>query len=166
MNSELHYEISNFLNHEAFLLDHNHYNEWLDILSVDIKYRMPLRVTTNNKGQSNIVNNMTYFEETKSSLISRVARLYTSSAWAENPATRQRHIISNVMIESTSNSDEYQVRSYILFLRSRGSDHDTEKLFGERLDIIRKENSKWKLIERTIYPDQAVLTISNMSMFL
>ena len=100
------------------------------------------------------------------SLTTRVNRLYTKSAWVENPATRQRHFISNIMIEGTSNPNEYKVRSYFLFKRSRGSQHDIEQLFGERNDIIRKIENRWKIAKRPIKPDQAVITTMNMSMFL
>ncbi|MFC4766522.1 aromatic-ring-hydroxylating dioxygenase subunit beta [Effusibacillus consociatus] len=166
MNSKLQYQISNFLYHEAYLLDHRKYEEWLNLLADDIVYRMPVRVTTEGKNGSNLVDDMTYFEETKKSLTTRVKRLYTTSAWVENPAPRQRHFISNIFIEPGLQSEEYQVRSYFLFLRSRGSDLNAEQLFGERADVLRKENEGWRIASRTIYPDQAVLGVMNLSMFL
>ncbi|MBA4493566.1 3-phenylpropionate/cinnamic acid dioxygenase subunit beta [Paenactinomyces guangxiensis] len=166
MNSELQSQISQFLYHEAYLLDHRKYEEWLNLLTDDIVYRMPVRVTTEEKNGSNLVDDMTYFEETKKSLITRVKRLYTKSAWVENPAPRQRHFISNIVVEPNSHSDEYQVRSYFLFHRSRGSDLNIEQLSGERVDVIRKEKEGWRIASRTIYPDQAVLGVMNLSMFL
>lgn len=165
MNSELQYEITYLLNYEAFLLDNRKYEEWLDLLTDDIMYRMPLRVTTEGK-ESNLTNEMSYFQETKKSLTTRVKRLYTKSAWVENPAPRQRHFISNIMIHPGNNPDEFQVRSYFLFQRSRASDHDIEQIFGERNDLIRKANGEWKIASRTIYPDQTVITAMNLSMFL
>ncbi|MED4601535.1 3-phenylpropionate/cinnamic acid dioxygenase subunit beta [Paenibacillus validus] len=166
MNPQLHYEISRFLQDEAYLLDHRKYKEWLELLADDLIYRMPVRVTTEERGGSNIVDEMTHLEETKKSLTTRVNRLYTTSAWVENPAPRQRHFISNITVDPGLQPDEYKVRSYFLFHRSRGSDIETEKMFGEREDVIRKENGEWKLASRTIYPDQAVLGVMNLSMFL
>jgi 3-phenylpropionate/cinnamic acid dioxygenase small subunit len=166
MNSDLQYQITRVLHHEAYLLDHRKYKEWLDLLTDDIVYRMPIRVTTEEKDGTNLVDDMTYFEETKKSLTTRVNRLYTSSAWVENPAPRQRHFISNIMIDPGIRPDEYKVRSYFLFKRSRGSDIETEQLFGEREDVMRRVNGEWKIASRTIYPDQAVLTVMNLSMFL
>jgi 3-phenylpropionate/cinnamic acid dioxygenase small subunit len=166
MNHELQYEITHFLNHEAYLLDHRQYREWLELLTDDIIYRMPLRVTVDNKEGTNLMDNMAFFEETKPALETRVARLYTKSAWAENPAPRQRHFISNIMIRPGSDPNELQVRSYFLFHRSRGSDPNTEQLFGEREDVMRKLSGEWKIASRMIYPDQAVLTVMNLSMLL
>ncbi|MEB3100385.1 3-phenylpropionate/cinnamic acid dioxygenase subunit beta [Ferviditalea candida] len=166
MNAELHYEISNFLYHEAYLLDHRQYKEWLDLLSEDLVYQMPIRVTSDNKDASNLVYEMKHFEETKKSLTTRVNRLYTTSAWVDNPATRQRHFVSNISVAPGSRPEEYRVRSYFLFKRSRASDIETEQLFGEREDVLRKENGEWKIASRTIYPDQAVLSVMNLGMFL
>jgi 3-phenylpropionate/cinnamic acid dioxygenase small subunit len=167
MNAELQYQITEFLHREAYLLDHRKFEDWLDIFTDDLVYRMPLRVTREERDGSNINDNMTFFEETKKSLTTRVKRLRTTSAWAENHAPRGRHLITNILIEGQgSNADELQVRSSFLFLRSRGSDIDTEHLFGERLDVLRKVNGEWKIAARTIYPDQAVLTVKNISMFL
>ncbi|ALF10853.1 aromatic-ring-hydroxylating dioxygenase subunit beta [Parageobacillus thermoglucosidasius] len=167
MNPELQFDITNFLHHEAYLLDHRRYKEWLDLLADDLVYRMPARITTEGKhNEPNIMNEMTFFEETKKSLITRVKRLDTPSAWAEYSGPRQRHFISNIYIESSPKSGEYQVRSYFLYQRCRGSDLDIEQLHGERVDVLRKENGKWKIASRTIYPDQTVLRLINLSMFL
>lgn len=163
---ELHFEITQFLHQEAYLLDSRKYKEWLELLTDDLVYRMPLRETVEGVGVDNIAVDSSFFEETKKSLTTRANRLYTKSAWVENPATRQRHFITNIMIECTSNANEYKVRSYFLFQRSRGSSHTIEQMFGERNDIIRKVNDDFKIAERTIYPDQAVITTMNMSMFL
>lgn len=166
MNLQLQFEISNFYSTEAYLLDHRKFEEWLDVLTDDIVYRMPLRVTREEKDGSNINNDMAYFEETKVSLTTRVKRLRTSSAWAENHAPRTRHLITNVLIEEQgANPDEVTVRTSFLFLRSRGSDIQIEQLFGERLDTLRKVNGEWKVANRIIYPDQAVITTKNLSMF-
>ncbi|MFK2826391.1 3-phenylpropionate/cinnamic acid dioxygenase subunit beta [Bacillus sp. B190/17] len=166
LNTGLQNEITQFLYKEAYLLDHRQYREWLGLLSEDIKYVMPLRVTVQNKMGSNINDEMTYFTDSKKDITMKVERLYTKSAWVEDPAPRQRHFISNVMIEQGSRPDEYKVRSYFLFKRSRASELNTEELFGEREDVVRKVDGGWEIAERTIYPDQSVLTVMNLSMFL
>lgn len=159
-------QITQFLYNEAYLLDHRKYREWLDLLTDDIQYVMPLRVTVDNREKTNVVNEMTYFTDTKEDITMKVERLYTRSAWVDNPAPRQRHFISNIMIEATDNPEEYKVISYFLFKRSRSSDPTTEEIYGEREDIIRKVDGEWKIASRTVYADQSVLTVMNLSMFL
>jgi 3-phenylpropionate/cinnamic acid dioxygenase small subunit len=163
---ELHLEITNLLNQEAYYLDNGMYKEWLDLLAEDLTYQMPIRETAEGVGAKNIADDIDFYHETKTSLSTRVNRLYTKSAWVENPATRQRHFISNIMIEATANANEYKVRSYFLFQRSRGSHHEIEQLFGERHDVIRKIDNQWQIAKRYIKPDQAVITAMNLSMFL
>ncbi|WP_236719603.1 3-phenylpropionate/cinnamic acid dioxygenase subunit beta [Neobacillus mesonae] len=166
VDPKLHLEISQFYHQEAYFLDHRMYKEWFDLLTDDVKYRMPLRVTKERRDGSDIVDEMTYFEETKKSLETRVQRLYTNSAWVDDPPTRQRHYITNIMITPSAVSDEYNVRTYFFYKRSRASELQTEEIMGEREDVIRKEEGKWKISQRTIYPDQTVLTVMNLGMFL
>ena len=164
---EIQLEIMNLLYQEAYLLDHRKLKEWLELLTDDIVYRMPLRETVEGGlNVEDLADDSSYFEETKVSLTTRVHRLYTKSAWVENPATRQRHFISNIVVKGTSNPDEFKVRSYFLFKRNRAFSHDIEEMVGERNDLIRKVGSEYKIAARTIYPDQAVITTMNMSMFL
>ncbi|WP_227935270.1 3-phenylpropionate/cinnamic acid dioxygenase subunit beta [Alkalihalobacillus deserti] len=159
-------EITNLLYQEAYYLDNRMYKEWLDLLSDEVEYKMPLRETVEGVNIENISIDSAFFEETKGSLRTRVNRLYTKSAWVENPATRQRHFISNVMIEPGDQANQYRVRSYFLFKRSRGSTTDIEEMFGQRNDIVQKVGDQWKIASRTIFPDQSVITTMNMSMFL
>lgn len=166
MNPNLQYEITQFYYQEAYYLDHRKYDRWLEMLSDDIEYKMPLRVTVDNKMEDNISNDMTYICDNKADLTMKVERLFTKSAWVDNPATRQRHYITNVMIEAGAKPNEYKVKNSFLYKRSRSSDPITEEIFGEREDTIQKIDKKWKLISRIIYPDQTVLTASNLSMFL
>lgn len=163
---EVQSQITNFLYQEAYYLDNRMYKEWLDLLADELIYKMPLRETVEGVNIDNISSDSLFYEESKSSLRTRVNRLYTKSAWVENPATRQRHFISNVMIEPGIHFDEYKVRSYFLFKRSRGSTTDIEEMFGERNDIVKKIEGEWKVVSRIIYPDQTVITTMNMSMFL
>ncbi|MCL6633186.1 MAG: 3-phenylpropionate/cinnamic acid dioxygenase subunit beta [Alicyclobacillus herbarius] len=158
-------EIVNFLHDEAFLLDERRFDEWLEMLDDSVQYRMPLRVTKNKAAGDDIVDAMTYLEETKQSLTTRVNRLKTTSAWAEDPPSRTRHFITNVRIERAE-LDEVHVTSYFLMLRSRGSSMEVEQVFGKRSDVVKKQNGQWRLVKRTIYPDQAILGMRNLSNFL
>ncbi len=166
MDAELYYEVTNLLHYEAFLLDNRRYEEWLDLLTDDIVYRMPVRVTREVRDGSDVVDDMAYFEESKVSLTTRVKRLRTTSAWAEDPPPRTRHLITNIMIEERMKDDELKVRSNFLVLRSRSHDIESEQLYGERIDVLRQVDGRWKIAERRIIPDQAILSAKNISMFL
>jgi len=159
-------EVTQLLYREAALLDHRKFEEWLDMLEDSIIYRMPLRVTRDSNDAPDVVEDMTFFEENKRSLITRVERLRTTSAWAETPPSRTRHFISNIVLLSGDNDDEIQVRSYFQVLRNRKDSLDVEQIFGERLDVLKRVNGLLKIQQRTIYADQTVLTTLNLSIFL
>ncbi|MGV3489322.1 MAG: 3-phenylpropionate/cinnamic acid dioxygenase subunit beta [Tuberibacillus sp.] len=166
MDTAVLHSITQFLYQEAYFLDHRMYKEWFELLAEDIEYVIPMRVTVDNIMGSNIVDDMTLVDDRSKDIKLKVERLYTKSAWVDNPATRQRHFISNVMVEPGAEPDEYRVRSYFLYKRSRSSEIETEEMFGEREDIIRKSGDGWKIAGRTVYVDQSVLTVKNMAMFL
>jgi len=161
----LYQEIVDFLCYEAELLDERRFDEWLALLDDEIVYRMPLRITRDIKRASNIVDNMTFFEENKQSLTTRVRRLETASAWAEIPATRTRHFISNIRVEPVD-SVYVKARSYFQVLRTRRSIPEPEQVFGERHDVLKQTKDGWRIVERVIYPDQPVLMNVNLSVFL
>ena len=147
-------------------MDDRKFTDWLELLADDIVYRMPVRVTRESKDQTGKDDAMTYFEESKKSLTTRVLRFGTTSAWAEDPPIHTRHFVSNIVIEPGIKGDEISVKSYFLTKRSRGTDHQSEEIFGERIDVLRKVKGEWKIASRTIYPDQSILSVMNLSTFL
>ncbi len=165
--SGLYEEVSLFLYHEASLLDSKQFDKWLDILDENVVYRMPVRVTRESDDKkSSIVDEMSYFEEDKQSLKTRVERLKTTSAWAENPPSRTRHLVTNILVEPGSTVDELQVNSCFLLLRNRNDNPSSDLVFGERQDVLKKVDNEWRIAHRTIYLDQSVLGTLNLAIFL
>ncbi|MCY0879758.1 MAG: 3-phenylpropionate/cinnamic acid dioxygenase subunit beta [Firmicutes bacterium] len=166
MNYELQLDITRFLYCEAQLLDHHQYLEWLDLLSKDLRYRVPVRVTRERKEGSDVVYEMTYFDETYASLERRVRRLYVKSAWVADPPPRQHHLVTNILVEPGDTPDTCRASSVVLVLRSRGSVEELDRIVGEREDTFRREEGQWKLLSRDVRVDEAVLHAINLSMFL
>ena len=96
-NDTRHLEAHQFLVDEAYLLDAQQYDAWLDTLTDDIRYVMPVRVTTaRGAGFDTSGPGMAHFDEDKYSLSQRVARFATEHAWTEDPPSRLRHFVTNV----------------------------------------------------------------------
>lgn len=162
---ELQNEITLFYYREAELLDTKDFQSWFQLLSEDLIYRMPARVTRESSSGPDIIDEMSYFEDDYTTMKTRVDRLYTKSAWSNDPPSRTRHLISNIRITKGEKENELRVKSYFQFVRNRGSQTINDQLTGERVDILRKEDHEWKIVKRTIYPDHAVIGTQNLHNF-
>ncbi|MBJ22683.1 MAG: hypothetical protein CL933_25005 [Deltaproteobacteria bacterium] len=158
-------EVMDFLHHETQLLDDGALDEWLDLLSDDICYLMPIRTTQARTGGSGFVD-AGFYDDSKPSLAARVQRyLETSSAWVEDPPSRVRRFVSNVRVWLAQDGDRY-VRSNYLVLRSRLDAKEYELVSAERRDLLRPIDGGLKLLKRHIYCDQTLLGVQNLSFLL
>lgn len=162
LDMETYLEVCQFLYYEAELLDDRRFEEWLTLLSEDIQYRLPMRITREKKDGLDIDESSSYFEDNLITLTSRIARLGTKSAWADDPPSRTRHFISNILVQQGSNNAEYLVTSALNFIRSRGSEIHNDQLTGKRKDILRRVGGELKIASRYVYLDQAVLDTPNL----
>jgi 3-phenylpropionate/cinnamic acid dioxygenase small subunit len=103
-------------------------------------------------------------EETKDTLERRVARLDTGMAWAEDPPSRTRHIITNIEVEATDSADQLRVYSNFVMYRNR-SETDQDFYVGSREDVLRREGGQLRISSRKIVLDQNVLLAKNLSNF-
>jgi phthalate 3,4-dioxygenase beta subunit len=161
-----HLRAHQFLVDEAYLLDAQHYEAWLDTLTDDIAYLMPVRVTTALGAGFDTSPGMAHFDEDKYSLSRRVARFRTEHAWTEDPPSRLRHHITNVRTHPCPDASELRVESAELLFRSRGDVNESALLSCGRRDVLRWCDGQLKLARRTIMVDESVLRMQNLAVFL
>ena len=160
MNEDVTREVEQFLYREARLLDERRLHEWLELLTDDVRYWMAGRSNRYPKSSKAIA----ILDEDKRTLGQRVARLDTGMAWAEDPPSRSRHLITNIEGEPGDAANEVKVYSNFLVYRSRA---ETEQDFyvGARRDVLRRIAGTWKIAGRKITLDQNVLLAKNVSIF-
>lgn len=161
----LYSEVVDFLYREAELLDSGRFREWLDLLTEDINYRMPVRTTRAREAGPGFSEAMDFLAESKASLSMRVDRLETEFAWAENPPTRTRHMLSNIRVEPGKTEGEVQVSSYFLVYMSRGDIASPSLFSGVREDVLQNVGDRWMLARRTVLVDHTVMGAKNLSIF-
>ncbi|MCK8643136.1 3-phenylpropionate/cinnamic acid dioxygenase subunit beta [Mycobacterium colombiense] len=165
-----HLEAHQFLVDEAYLLDAQEYEAWLDTLTDDVRYTMPVRVTTARGAGFDASPErgpgMDHFDEDKYSLSQRVARMGTEHVWAEDPPSRLRHFITNVRTFPGDDEAHLAVESAELLFRSRGDVNDSALMSCGRRDVLRRCDGRWKLARRTIIADESVLRMQNLAVFL
>ena len=165
-------EIEDFLYQEAETLDERRIEEWLDLLTEDIRYWMPMRRNVKfgeldreftREGQD-----INWFDEGKDTLERRVKQILTGVHWAEEPLSRICHFVTNVQIlkATPSASDPTEVSTKCRFLVYRNRvETETDFLIGKREDTLRKVDGAWKIAERKIILDQNVLMAKNLTFF-
>lgn len=151
---------------EAYLLDRQDYDAWLDVLAEDIHYYMPIKVTTALGAGYDTAKQMAHFDENKYSLSRRVARFATEHAWTEDPPSRIRHHLSNVRTFATNTPVELITESAVLLFRSRGDVREPALISAGRTDLLRLEGEVWRLARRHIAVDESVLRTQNLAIFL
>ena len=165
-DDERHLLAHQWLVDEAWLLDAQAYEDWLELLTDDIHYLMPVRVTTALGAGYDTSPGMAHFDEDKYSLSRRVARFLTEHAWTEDPPSRLRHHLSNVRVFATDDPDHLVVDSATLLFRSRGDVREGALVSAGREDLLRRTPDGWKLARRTIMVDDAVIRMQNLAIFL
>ncbi|MFB6297635.1 MAG: 3-phenylpropionate/cinnamic acid dioxygenase subunit beta [Salinirussus sp.] len=162
---ERHYECVQFYNREAELLDAKDLEEWLELLTEDVEYDMPIRVTREKGAERSEFSEDAYnYREDRSTLEARVERFQSEFAWSEDPPSRTRHHVSNVRVEAVD-GDEIEVRNNLLLFRGQGEDTTGVVLSGERFDTLRRTDGGLKLARRDIRLDHTVLPMKNISVF-
>lgn len=166
-------EVERFLYREARLLDERRYREWLKLFTKDLRYWMPVRSNRLSEGPHETwaiekeltgEHEVAYFDDDLELLRRRIKRFESGMAWAENPPSRTRHLVTNVdvQVEVGSNVEEYLVRSYCLVYQSR-LDTNVSIYTGERFDLLRRIEGSLKISRRKIILDCSTLAVGNLS---
>ena len=169
MNHDLRHAIEDFFYFEAELLDDRRLRDWLDLLTDDVQYWMPVRHNPLERSadlndELSKPGDVYYFDDTKDTLKVRVERVYAKNAWAEMPPSRTRHLVSNVRVKS-DNGSEIEVQSNFLCYRTR-MEKDQDLFVGTRHDLLRRAHGNFRIARRKIILDQANLAAKNISIFL
>jgi len=160
----LKFEVEEFLFTEAELLDSRQYDQWLQLLTEDIHYWAPIRRTTTAKevaAEFTRVGDMAWFDDDKATLQLRINRLSMGRAWAEDPPSRSRRLLTNIRIMET---DGHQIRvscNFHLYRTRLNSEEDS--WLGRREDVLRRVDGQLMLSRRHIYLEQTVLLAQNLS---
>jgi len=165
-------DVEAFLYHEANLLDDRRYEDWLDLLTEDVRYWVPMRRNVKfgelereftREGQD-----INWFDEGKTTLTQRVRQILTGVHWAEEPLSRLSHLVTNVEILDASptpaDAEEVSLRCRFIIYRNR-VETETDLLVGRREDSLRRVDGAWQIAKRQVFLDQNVLLAKNLTFF-
>ncbi|ATW89353.1 PAH dioxygenase small subunit [Halohasta litchfieldiae] len=167
VDPETQHSIEQFLYREADLLDGFELEEWLTLLDEDIQLEVPIRVARHPGSERPEFSETTnYLKEDYEMLRERVGRLEKEYAWSENPRSRIRHVIGNVrVIESTDT--ELTVANNQHVFRSYGDTADHDLLSAQRHTVLRRpdeDGDGFSIGHRTVYLDHTILNTKNLTL--
>lgn len=157
--------VATFLVDEADTLDAHDFDAWLAMLAPDIFYEVP--IPTVGEGWPGYL-----LQETYETLVARVRRLQSPSAWSEHPPSRTRRLITNLSVTSAAGDDEangsgaIEVMSNFALYCYRDAVSTPVILTGGRTDVLRPLDGNLRLARRTVALDATVLALSPLSVLL
>ena len=166
VDTETYLAFQNLLYKEARLLDNEQYEDWLEMLSDDVHYYMPMpaRYNRDEKDTGRQALEANIFNDKKKHLQLRVDRFRTNFVWSENPQNHLRHLISNIEVFPGDIKDEWKVLSIAMVYRNR-LDGEERRMIVSRTDVWRVEGDTVKLAKRNMVFNHAVVPDSNLNVF-
>lgn len=164
------FAVEQWLYREAHLLDARRYDLWLGLLDPNIRYRVPTRSYVR---QGDVKDFSTWsvdreldagfslIDDDLAGLTVRIGRLQTNMGWAEMPPSMSRRLVGNVLI-GEEEGDVLTVDSVLFLAKSR---REERVLFtAERRDRLIRKDGGFRLLERYVVLDDAVLAAENLSL--
>jgi 3-phenylpropionate/cinnamic acid dioxygenase small subunit len=138
---------------------------WHALMDRDLLYQMPVRVTRERTAGPGFAEDAFHMNEDWYSLETRVSRLESEYAWAEDPPSRTRRFVTNVRVRPGEREDEIDVKSNLLIYRSRGDTANYFIVSAERRDTLRRVDGELKILKRVILLDHTTLGMPNLGIF-
>ena len=136
-------QAAEFLSHEAWLLDHFKFDQWLDLYADDAVYWVPLEL-----GQADPISTHSLMYDDKRLLQIRVRQQTHPRAHARLPLSRTVHQVGNVMLRQTETAGEIQVSSTLVLFEYR---KERQRSFAANVvHTLRTHSESWKISHKRV----------------
>jgi 3-phenylpropionate/cinnamic acid dioxygenase small subunit len=156
--------LMDFLVAESAALDERRYGDWLELLTDDFTYEMPVPLSREDPSLPQHATGLFLSHESKSFLAMRFSRVDSDYAWAERPAAFLRHFISNLRLldDAEPGAGRWTVATNVMVVRSRLPEAPALSSAGRR-DVIVATEQGLRLAHRVVYLDSELPTDSQTS---
>ncbi|MUN29035.1 aromatic-ring-hydroxylating dioxygenase subunit beta [Sulfuracidifex metallicus] len=136
-----------FLYKEISLLEEGKCEEWISMLTDDVRYYMPVSLVTRNGDVDG--SEISILDENKESLTIKCRKMRTSYNWIETPPSRIRFHPSKIFL--MKENEEFKVEISMLLFMDRLKNSQIISLV--RKDIISIVNGEFKIKSRVLELD-------------
>jgi benzoate/toluate 1,2-dioxygenase beta subunit len=136
------HQIENFLYREARLMDEHAYDEWLSLWTEDALYWVPC-----NEDDIDPQRHVSIIYDNRARLEDRIERLKSGAAYAQDPKSRLRRVVSNVESEEGDNG-EITVYANFNLTELRRSRQDT--FAGRTIYKLRPQGAGFKIAYKKV----------------
>lgn len=143
-------EVEEFLYEEAALLDAWRLREWLELLTDDATYEVPSTDTPDGDPKTTLF----LVADDIVRLRSRVSQLLGKAAWAENPPSRTRRLITNVRIREAEGETLHVTANFVVYRMRMGH---TDTYVGRYEHILVRREGALRIRQRRAVLDLEAL---------
>ena len=135
-------QVEQFIYHEADLMDEHRYDEWLALWTDDALYWVPSgRDDIDPKREISLI----YDDRVR--LQVRITRLKSGFAHAQEPKSRMRRVVSNIVIKEVENGEIIAYSNFLLTELRRGK----QDIFaGRTIHRLRPDNLSFKIAAKKV----------------
>jgi len=135
-------QVEQFIYYEADLMDEHRYDEWLALWTDDALYWVPSgRDDIDPKREISLI----YDDRVR--LQVRITRLKSGFAHAQEPKSRMRRVVSNIVTQEAENGDIVVFSNFLLTELRRGK-QDT--FAGRTIHRLRPDNGSFRLASKKV----------------
>ncbi len=135
-------QIENFLYREARLMDEHAYDEWLSLWTEDALYWVPC-----NDDDIDPQRHVSIIYDSRARLEDRIERMKSGAAYAQDPKSRLRRMVSNVEVEEGDNGEVTVYSNFNLTELRRGR-QDT--FAGRTIHKLRPQGASFKIAYKKV----------------
>ncbi len=166
-----------FYYYEARLLDSRQFQQWLGLMSQEVKYVMPARVNVQvdnrQRGDESMIAIANEVEGVDSMgcplredsfihLSLRVERAYKINSWAEHPPARTRRMVGNVERIAVENGQQSVLSNFLLYYARPG--HAQVLYSGQRRDQLVNHGDSFQVRRREELLDYANIELPTLGL--
>ena len=135
-------QVEQFIYYEAQLADEHRYDEWLALWTEDALYWVP-----SGRDEIDPQREISLIYDDRVRLQVRIARLKSGFAHAQEPKSRMRRLVSNIVIEEEKNGEITAHSNFLLAELRRGK----QDIFaGRTMHRLRPQGDSFKIVTKKV----------------